>query len=185
MLWPYTINDKGFEGEKFSSLLGSSGMWGKVLRFFPSPPSYTSMVFQLYKTAMSVSTRASHSSREFSLKLPLAYSEMDENTLLTHLCANFKLSRITMQSQEESFMQLKPAVSPRWNRSLTASLLASSVSYFLISWQNPLDSSPLLWNISHGVNFQRSKSYQGKLSRFTKIRETAKVFSPWNFCRLR
>ena len=38
----YTVNDKSFEGEKFRGLLGSSGMRGKVSRFFPSPPSYMS-----------------------------------------------------------------------------------------------------------------------------------------------
>ena len=32
-----TVNDKSFEGEKFRGLLG---MRGKVLQFFPSPPSY-------------------------------------------------------------------------------------------------------------------------------------------------
>ena len=37
-----TVNDKSFEGEKFCGLLGSSGMQGKVSRFFPSPPSCTS-----------------------------------------------------------------------------------------------------------------------------------------------
>jgi len=76
--------------------MGSSGMWRKVSRFFPSPPSY----IQLYKTAMSVSTKASHFSREF-LKLSLAYSEMDESTLLIHVFADFTLARMTMQSQEE------------------------------------------------------------------------------------
>jgi len=45
--------------------------------------------------------KASRSLRKFSLKLSLAYSEMDESTLLTHVCADFTLSRITMQSQEE------------------------------------------------------------------------------------
>jgi len=59
------------------------------------------MVFQLYKTATSISTKISHSSGELSLKLSLAYSEMDESTLLTHVCADFPLSRMTMQSQEE------------------------------------------------------------------------------------
>ena len=29
-----TVNDKSFEGEKFRGLLGSSGMQGKVSRFF-------------------------------------------------------------------------------------------------------------------------------------------------------
>jgi len=57
------------------------------------------MVYQLYKTATSVSTKASHSSREFFLKLSLAYLEMDKSTLLTHVCADFTLSRMTIQSQ--------------------------------------------------------------------------------------
>jgi len=41
------------------------------------------MVFQLYKMATSISTKALHSSHELSLKLSLAYLEMDESTLLT------------------------------------------------------------------------------------------------------
>jgi len=61
----------------------------------------TFMVFQLYKRAMSVSTKASHSSHEFSLKLSLTYLEMDESTLLTHMCADFMLSGMTMQSLKE------------------------------------------------------------------------------------
>jgi len=44
------------------------------------------MIFQLYKTATSISTKILRSSREFSLKLLLAYSEMDESILLTHVC---------------------------------------------------------------------------------------------------
>ena len=54
-----TINDKNFEGEKF--------------REFFHHHLHTFMVFQLYKTATSVSTKALRSSREFSLKLSLAY----------------------------------------------------------------------------------------------------------------
>jgi len=54
----YTVNDKSFEGEKFRGLLGSSGMRGKVSRFFHHH-LYTFMVFQLYKTATSVSTKTS------------------------------------------------------------------------------------------------------------------------------
>ena len=47
---------------------------------------HTFMVFRLYKTTMRISTKALHSSSEFSLKPSLAYSEMDESTLLTRLC---------------------------------------------------------------------------------------------------
>jgi len=42
-------NNKSFEGEKFCGLLGSSGMRGKVLRFFPSPPSYMSELLEEQK----------------------------------------------------------------------------------------------------------------------------------------
>ena len=94
------------------------------------------MVFQLYKSATSVSTKTLRSSGEFSLKLSLAYSEMDKSTFLTHVCADFTLSRMTMQSKEEesysgSESEMKQICA------LTASLLASSASYFLISWQKP------------------------------------------------
>jgi len=116
---------------------------------------HTFMVFQLYKTAMSISTKTLRSSGGFSLKLSLAYSEMDESTLLTHVCADFtlssSLSRMTMQSQEEkSYSGSESKI--KQIRVLTASLVASSASYFLISWQNPLDSSPLLWNTSSNIS---------------------------------
>ena len=98
-----TVNDKSFEGEKFRGLLGSSGMREKFRDFFHHHLR-TFMVFQLYKAATSISMKASCSSREFSLKLSLAYSEMDESTLLTRVCVNFTFFRMTMQSQE---LQLK------------------------------------------------------------------------------
>ena len=49
----------------------------------PNEPSKSQNLspFQLYKTATSISMKASCFSREFSLKLSLAYSEMDENSL--------------------------------------------------------------------------------------------------------
>jgi len=43
------VNDKSFKGEKFRGLLGSSGMRGKVLRFFPSPSSYKSALSEEQK----------------------------------------------------------------------------------------------------------------------------------------
>jgi len=100
----HTINEKTFEGEKFHGLLGSSGMWGKVSRFFHHH-LHTFMVFQLYKTATSVSTKVSHSSREFSLKLSLVYLEMDESTLLTHMCADSRMTMQLLKGGEE--LQLK------------------------------------------------------------------------------
>jgi len=55
-------------------------------------------------------------------------------------------------------------------RALTASLLASSASYFLISWQKPsrffattVEYFLEYFKIFHGVNFQRSKSLAWKI----------------------
>ena len=74
-----------FRGWKVSWFAGFIRYVGKSFLIFPSPCTHhlhTFMVFQLYKTATSVSTKALRSaSREFSLKLSLAYSEMDESTL--------------------------------------------------------------------------------------------------------
>jgi len=110
---------------------------GEKFRDFIHHHLRTFMVFQFYKTAMSVSTKTSHSSGEFYLKLSLANLEMDESTLQTHVCADFMLSRMTMQSQEEkSYIGSESEV--KQIRVLTASLLASSASYFLISWQKTL-----------------------------------------------
>ena len=101
----HTVNDKSFEGENFLGLLGSSGMWGKVLRFFPSPCTFIHSWLSVYKTATSISMKASRFSSELSLKLSLAYSEMNESTLLTWVtvCADFTFSRMTMQSQEKIY----------------------------------------------------------------------------------
>ena len=91
--------------------------------------THSCMVFQLCKTATSIATKASRSSRKFSVKLSLASTE--ESTLLTHVCANFTLSRMTMQEE----LQLKWVQDETDPHTLTASLLASSASYFLISGQ--------------------------------------------------
>ena len=40
MLLPRYCKRQKFREWKFQSLLGSSGMWGKISRFFPSPLSY-------------------------------------------------------------------------------------------------------------------------------------------------
>ena len=56
-------------------------------------------------------------------------------------------------------------VSPRWNRLLTASLLGSSASYFLISKQKPSRFFTTIveyFKIFHSINFQWSKSLAGK-----------------------
>ena len=80
-----TVNNKSLEDEKFRGLLGLSGVWRKVSRFFPSLPSYIHD-FPTLQTVTSVSTKVSHSSCELSLKLSLAYSEIDESSLLTRVC---------------------------------------------------------------------------------------------------
>jgi len=122
-----------FRGWKVSWFAGFIRYAGKSFAIF----SITTFIHSWFsKTATSVSTKTSHSSGEFSLKLSLAYSQMDESTLLTHVCANFTLSRMTMKSQKEkSYSGIESEM--KQIRALTTSLLASSASYFLISWQKP------------------------------------------------
>ena len=120
----YTINDKSFEGEKFRGLLGSSGMW--VSQFFPSLPSYIHG-FPTLQNIYERFTKALCSSHEFSLKLSLAFSEMDKSTLLTRVCTFHALIPGWPCSHRRRRATVE--VSPRWNRSLTTSLLASSASY--------------------------------------------------------
>jgi len=103
----------------------------KFCDFFPSPPSYTHgfPTLQNNYSLTSVSTKVSHSSHEFFLKLSLAYSwNGQEYTLLTHFHAFQDDHAVTGRRI------VTVEVSPRRNRSITASLLASSPSYFLISW---------------------------------------------------
>ena len=78
---------------------------------------------------------------------------------------------MTMQSQEEEKSYSGSESEMKQIRALTASLLASSASYFLISWQKPsrffATTVPVeyfleYFKIFHGVNFQRSKSLAGK-----------------------
>jgi len=109
-------------------------MRGKVLRFFPSPPSYIHG-FPTQQTATSVSTKTSRSSGEFSLKLSLAYLEMDESTLLTRVCRfhAFQDDHAVTGGEELQWKWVQDETDLRTN----ASLLASSASCFLISWQKP------------------------------------------------
>ena len=109
---------------------------------------------------------------------------MDESTLLTHVRADFTLSRMTMQSQQEksySGSESEILSEMKQIRALTASLLASSASYFLISWQKPsrffattveyfLEYFLENFKIFHCVmsTFSGAKVQQEKLSQFTK-----------------
>jgi len=145
------------------------------------------MVFQLCKTATSVSTKVLCSSREFSVIS--IYSEMDKSTLLTQMCADFSFPRWPCSHRRRRAIQLK-WVQDKTAGSLTASLLASFASYLLISWQKPsrffATTVKYFPQIFNGVNFQRSKSLVGKtFAIYLKSAKTAKVFSPWNFCHLR
>ena len=63
-----------------TKVLRFAGVWGKVFQIFFHHHLHTFMVFQLYKTATSISTKASRSLHEFSLKLLLVFLEMDEST---------------------------------------------------------------------------------------------------------
>ena len=83
------------------------------------------MVFQLYKTAKSVSTKTLCSSGEFSLKLSLAYSEMDESALLACVCRFHAFQDDhAVTGGEELYSGSESEV--KQIRTLTASLLASS-----------------------------------------------------------
>ena len=115
---------RGWKVSRFAGLIryvGKSFMIFSITTFIYSWLSNSTKQLQVFQWKF-----------KYFLKLSLAYLEMDECTLLKHVCADFTLFRMIMQSQEE---KATVEVSPRWNRSLTASLLASSASYFLISWQ--------------------------------------------------
>jgi len=125
-----TINDKfkSFEGEKFHGLLGSSGMWGKVIQFSSiTMHLYTFMVFQLYKTATKHHTKHFNESFTFltwilfKTVISILWNEQ-EYIILTYVCAYCRF--YTFQNDHavaggEARATVK--VSPRRNRSLTAS----------------------------------------------------------------
>jgi len=135
---------------------------GEKFRDFFHHRLHTFMGFQLNETATSISTKASCSSSEFSLKLSLAYLEMDESTLLTCVCVHFTLSRMTMQSQEKKNYS--------WSESKMKQTTNHCFFCKLISWQKP---SPLLWNISSNI------------SNFSWCQLSAEQkFSRENFCSL-
>ena len=108
----------------------------KFCDFFPSPPSlfhgfptvqnsyecfnesFMFLTWTLIKTVISI------------------YSEMDKSKLLTKVCADFSFPRWPCSHRRRRAIQLK-WVQDKTAGLLTASLLASSASYFLISWQKP------------------------------------------------
>jgi len=154
----YTVNDKNFEGEKFHSWLGSSGMCGKVLQFFPPPPShihgfptlqdsyeqfnrsFTFFTWILLKTVISILGNG----REYITD--------------TCVCADFMLSRMTMQSLEKSYSWSESEMKQIANRFL--------VSFFCKLLPNLLaDSLPLLWNISSNI----SNDLKQNISKFFMV----------------
>jgi len=138
--WLYCRWQK-FRGWKVSWFTGLIRYVAKSFVLFSSPL----LSVHLWFSNSLVSTKASCSLREFSLKLSLAYSEMDESTLLTHVWADrVTLSRITMQSQEENSYWSESKMKHIANRFL--------VSFFCKFRRNPLDSLPLLWNISLNIS---------------------------------
>ena len=96
---------------------------------------HTFMVFQLYKTATSVSMKASRSSREFSLKLSLArdrslaHWEMDENTVLHYWNMCTCRFHAFQQSQEKSYGWKMKQITNR--SSLLASFFCKLPPYLL------------------------------------------------------
>ena len=143
------------------------------------------MIFQLYKNSYECFNESFAFLMWILIKLSLmAYSEMDENTLLTHVCADFTLSGMTVPCchRRRKHGKATVEVSQRWNRWLTASLLASSASCFLIPWQKPSShycgTFPLIFqNFSWFQLLEEQKFSRENLHGFLK---TAKIFSLWN-----
>ena len=138
-----------FLGWKVSrSLLGSSGKWGKVSWFYLH--NYYTHGFPTLKNMQLQYERFNES---FALLTRILLKAVI--SILRNVREYITDARVRRFQDDHAVTERRRAtveVSPRWNRLLTTSLLVSSVSYFLISWQK--DSSPLLWNVSHGVNFQ-------------------------------
>ena len=90
-----------------------------------------SCFFQLYKTATSVSTKASCSSREFSLKLVISILGNGREYITdTCVCRFHAFQDGRPCSQEKSYRWSESEIKQIANRFLAA-------SYFLISWQKP------------------------------------------------
>ena len=86
-----------------------------------------------------------------------------------------------MQSQEKSYSGSESEV--KQIRALTASLLASSASYFLISWQKPsrfftTTMEYFLENFSWCQLSEEQKFSRENFRGLVKIRENRKFFSP-------
>ena len=132
----------------------------KVSRFFPSPPSYIHDFPTLYERFNKKFTFLTWILLKTVIKILGNGREC-----ITDMCV--QISRFPGWPGSHRRRRATVEVSPRWNRLLTASLLASSASYFLISRQKPLDSLPLLRNISSNILkfFMVQLSVEQKFSR--------------------
>ena len=116
----HAINDKCFGGLKVLRFAGFIRYVGKGFVIFSITTFIaTFMVFQPYKTAMIILTKASCSSHGFSLKLSLAYSKW---TRVHYWHMSVQISRFPGWPCIHSRRRATVEESPRWNscRSLTA-----------------------------------------------------------------
>ena len=136
---PYTVNDKSFEGEKFRGLLGSSGMRGKVSRFFSITTfihswfSNSTKQLQVFQESYECFNESFAFLTWILLKTVISILR-NGREYITDMC--MQISRFPGWPCSHR-RRATVEVSSRWKRSLTTSLLASSASYFLISWQKP------------------------------------------------
>ena len=146
--------------QKFRGLLGSSGMRGKVSRFFPSPPSYIHG-FPTLQNSYECFNESFAFLTWILLKTVISiYSEMDKSTLLTQVCADFSFPRWPCSHRRRSSYTVE--VSPRQNSWITNCFL---VSVFCKLLPNPLEKPSRFFattvkyfrQIFHHVNFSGVK----------------------------
>ena len=132
-------------------------MWGKVSRFFSSPPSY----IHGFSTLQNSYERFNKSFAFLTWILLKTVNSILGNgrEYITDVCV--QISHFPGWPCSHRKRKATVEVSPRWNRSLTASLLASTN---FISWQKP---ARFFTITVPDVNFQCSRSLAGKTSCFT------------------
>jgi len=120
-----------FWGWKVSRFAGFIRYAGKVSRFFQSPPSCFPTLKNSYE----------HLNESFVFLTWILFKTVisilgNGRVYITGTCAcrfhAFQDDHAVVGGEQPTV-----EVSLRWNRSLTSSLLASSASFFLISWQKP------------------------------------------------
>ena len=138
--------------------------------------TFVDSIFQLNKTVTHFSTKVSCSSCELSWELSLADSEMDDR-LLTHECADFTLSRMTIHRRRKRRATVEFETKIEWIISrFLISLFCKLAS--LISWLKPSISTSIFtaaveyFKIFHGVSFQWNKTLAKKTFAFYLNRES-------------